>query len=182
MGIETREFVPDQQLIALCLCAICHDEVAAVPVVPNGCHNHIFCTDCLTQWLERSKTCPTCRSPSTDTNPLPPHASVLYGMLRQRCYFEAEGCDGVFPPTRFNEHLRHCQYRPVCCDNRKCRWHGVLGELPAHMTTCVDRQRVWTDSDLACYVCIWRVEHETEEELTATPLHCPYQSHIKDGR
>ena len=56
-----------------------------------------------------------------------------------------------------------------------------MGELPAHMTTCVDRQRVWTDSDLACYVCIWRVEHETEEELTATPLHCPYQSHIKDG-
>ncbi|KAI3666793.1 hypothetical protein L6452_41830 [Arctium lappa] len=41
------------------ICAICQDKMHA-PVML--CCRHIFCDDCVSEWLEREKTCPLCRA------------------------------------------------------------------------------------------------------------------------
>ncbi|XP_024974741.1 RING finger and transmembrane domain-containing protein 2-like [Cynara cardunculus var. scolymus] len=41
------------------ICAICQDKMRA-PVML--CCKHIFCEDCVSEWLEREKTCPLCRA------------------------------------------------------------------------------------------------------------------------
>lgn len=41
------------------ICSICHDELSS-PVV-LAC-KHIFCEECVGEWLEREQTCPLCRA------------------------------------------------------------------------------------------------------------------------
>ncbi|KAF2076926.1 hypothetical protein CYY_001764 [Polysphondylium violaceum] len=41
-------------------CSICQEKMVS-PIVLRC--NHIFCEDCVSQWFEREKTCPLCRSP-----------------------------------------------------------------------------------------------------------------------
>lgn len=41
------------------ICAICQDKMLA-PVML--CCRHIFCEDCVSEWLERERTCPLCRA------------------------------------------------------------------------------------------------------------------------
>jgi len=40
-------------------CSICHDDVSN-PVILSC--KHIFCEDCVCEWLERERTCPLCRA------------------------------------------------------------------------------------------------------------------------
>lgn len=41
------------------MCPICHDEPSTP--VRLGC-SHVFCEDCIAEWLQRERTCPICRS------------------------------------------------------------------------------------------------------------------------
>ncbi|CAN0042050.1 unnamed protein product [Discosporangium mesarthrocarpum] len=32
---------------------------------------HLFCNDCVNEWLERERTCPLCRADVPSSNPIP---------------------------------------------------------------------------------------------------------------
>jgi len=40
-------------------CSICQDEMQQPITLPC---NHLFCEECVSEWFEREKTCPICRS------------------------------------------------------------------------------------------------------------------------
>ncbi|KAJ0788983.1 putative transcription factor C2H2 family [Helianthus annuus] len=50
---------PEQVIEAGDLCAICREKMQ-VPVLLRC--KHIFCEDCVSEWFERERTCPLCRS------------------------------------------------------------------------------------------------------------------------
>ncbi|KAK1415419.1 hypothetical protein QVD17_31200 [Tagetes erecta] len=50
---------PEQVIEAGDLCAICQEKMQA-PVLLRC--KHIFCEDCVSEWFERERTCPLCRS------------------------------------------------------------------------------------------------------------------------
>lgn len=43
------------------MCSICHDTLTN-PIRIASCQ-HIFCSECIDEWLERESTCPLCRGP-----------------------------------------------------------------------------------------------------------------------
>ncbi len=46
------------------VCAICRDTITDQKVLPCG---HVFDTDCINEWLQRSRQCPYCRAPVSST-------------------------------------------------------------------------------------------------------------------
>jgi len=46
---------------ATTMCPICHDTLSS-PVKIASC-SHVFCSECIDEWLERESTCPLCRGP-----------------------------------------------------------------------------------------------------------------------
>lgn len=59
-----------------CKCAICQDLWVDPCVLECG---HIFCEACSASWLERQRTCPTCRRPQ----------SLIDGWGRRSCQLQA---------------------------------------------------------------------------------------------
>lgn len=59
-------------------CIICSDLfISADSIVTAGSCGHCFHFHCLTQWLERSKSCPQCRSKCTQRNILRIYLNIL---------------------------------------------------------------------------------------------------------
>ncbi|XP_076800099.1 uncharacterized protein LOC143445110 isoform X2 [Clavelina lepadiformis] len=57
-------------------CVICHDPLKSMEVHRLLC-GHIFHNDCLAKWLERNRTCPTCRDYAIDTSEYPPLCNAI---------------------------------------------------------------------------------------------------------
>eukprot|EP00697_Spironema_sp_BW2_P010727 gnl/Spiro4/26085_TR13010_c0_g1_i1.p1 gnl/Spiro4/26085_TR13010_c0_g1~~gnl/Spiro4/26085_TR13010_c0_g1_i1.p1 ORF type:complete len:183 (+),score=7.65 gnl/Spiro4/26085_TR13010_c0_g1_i1:89-637(+) len=75
---------------------------------------HSFCYECISTWLARSETCPTCRAPLR-LNKL--HRDLLVqnivNELRVYCQFRREGCEWTDEYVRFPAHVPSCIYNPA---------------------------------------------------------------------
>ncbi|CAM9439690.1 unnamed protein product [Ectocarpus sp. 6 AP-2014] len=49
-------------------CSICYDRMSRPLLLPC---NHLFCGECVAEWLERERTCPLCRAEVPSSNPIP---------------------------------------------------------------------------------------------------------------
>ncbi|CAN0260912.1 unnamed protein product [Ectocarpus sp. 4 AP-2014] len=49
-------------------CSICYDQMSRPLLLPC---NHLFCGECVAEWLERERTCPLCRAEVPSSNPIP---------------------------------------------------------------------------------------------------------------
>ncbi|CAM9611054.1 unnamed protein product [Pylaiella littoralis] len=49
-------------------CSICYDRMERPLILPC---NHIFCGECVAEWLEQERTCPLCRAEVPTSNPIP---------------------------------------------------------------------------------------------------------------
>eukprot|EP00929_Paragymnodinium_shiwhaense_P119818 TRINITY_DN91720_c0_g1_i1.p1 TRINITY_DN91720_c0_g1~~TRINITY_DN91720_c0_g1_i1.p1 ORF type:complete len:251 (+),score=16.65 TRINITY_DN91720_c0_g1_i1:58-810(+) len=57
----------DKALPREAMCAVCHGVLEkCVALVPCG---HTFCSDCVNQWLKRTPSCPSCRTPVPTKHP-----------------------------------------------------------------------------------------------------------------
>lgn len=64
-------------------CSICYERMVRPVLLPC---EHMFCGECVTEWLEREHTCPLCRLEIPTTNPIPRslrngHTSILPQIL-----------------------------------------------------------------------------------------------------
>lgn len=121
------------------VCQICYD-ILCDPVIVPECE-HVFCSDCLTDWLSRSPTTPQ-RLPSAqsaDENSNPPadlskksgHCPIdrtpvgidelrppqrvfrnLLSALLIRCRFAPAGCDLSVPICELDYHEPNCPHNP----------------------------------------------------------------------
>lgn len=42
------------------VCPICYNEMSGLSEIRKTTCGHLFCRDCISQWLSQSKTCPMC--------------------------------------------------------------------------------------------------------------------------
>ncbi len=67
--VEFGRLATDDDLCNISECCICHEAVRK-PAIVLEC-SHIFCEDCLQEWLDRENTCPLCRRRTQSLNPIP---------------------------------------------------------------------------------------------------------------
>ena len=56
-------------------CSICFDELVHVKYRRKTTCGHVFCSECLREWLHKKQICPLCMTPLTETISAPPSVS-----------------------------------------------------------------------------------------------------------
>ena len=154
------------------MCGICQ----APAEDPKQCaQGHLFCADCIKQWLDKSKTCPMdrakvesvvdCLVAKQMVAELPVrciHASnerprdcgwtgkfsALETHLKD-CEVEntaCELCNTKMAHQEFAKHRKKCPKRSVVCENGKCDWAGLAQDLDEHSNVC-------PESKVSCDLC-----------------------------
>lgn len=101
-----RKFINPDDISYNLQCCICND------VFNNptrlGC-GHTYCYNCIKEWMDKSKICPTCRDTINKSE-----------ISRDLLAFNI------------------IEEQPVCCNNniKGCPWKGLLSELLSHLKFC----------------------------------------------
>lgn len=116
MGIEPERFVEVNQELICCICKNVFVEPTETPC------RHVFCTECISRWLDLRNTCPTCRSPlrAFDMKPPLPLLKNIIGKLQIRCDFIDQGCTEIVDYEQLENHTRDCPYGPMTCQIEGC--------------------------------------------------------------
>ena len=91
-------------------CGICHD-ILMEPMVSDCCRQ-TYCKNCIEQWLTNNNSCPNDRSLLT-TNELSEAPRMVYnvlGNIKMKCRFYENGCDVIVKLSKFEDHLKSCQF------------------------------------------------------------------------
>ncbi|KAG8433324.1 hypothetical protein GDO86_017563, partial [Hymenochirus boettgeri] len=128
--LEIFTKTPDHDL----LCAICHGVMRCPVMISCG---HIFCRNCVMQWLKRQRTCPCCRSEVR---------GKLYALMHKlkrkinrldvKCPNEQNGCPAHFPLVKCEEHAEHCAYGVLTCSNEGCPARVLRKDMYEHSQAC----------------------------------------------
>ena len=79
------------------------------------CGQH-FCNSCLSDWLQRKKTCPHCRKEHFQSM-INKEKIREINELRIRCMYAGRGCDWIGELGSLKDHRRVCGYVMVACTN-----------------------------------------------------------------
>ncbi|XP_043110287.1 RING finger protein 151 [Puntigrus tetrazona] len=131
-GYEVEQFVdtPDDDLI----CVICR-AVLRCPVRLKC--NHVFCKECILQWMKRQVKCPCCRQPIDQNQML-----VLFklsksiGRLSIKCRNAQQGCRATFPLSNEYLHISSCPYEWQLCPHEGCGQQVLRKDAQAHDQSC----------------------------------------------
>ena len=100
-------------------CGIC----SCVFKDPVMCKNeHCFCRGCITQHLQNSQTCPSCKQDLT-VDSLSDAPRILRNLLseqRIRCDHHKRGCQEIVQLGKLTSHVAVCSKAPVMCANEEC--------------------------------------------------------------
>lgn len=128
-GYDFHRFVNiNRSQIEDLLCCICMD-VVKEPIRSAVC-KHLYCYDCIHNWLKTSETCPYDRSPLTDSElQNTPQTQQIIDDFIIRCEYHQSGCEYVCAVKEMNTHLANCLHNPdrVCS---KCE--QTLGNEETH--------------------------------------------------
>ncbi|XP_054156332.1 E3 ubiquitin-protein ligase NRDP1-like [Oppia nitens] len=104
-------------------CAICKTPMDD-PVLTKC--DHLFCRQCIGEWLSRNNNCPIDRRKLVldDTHPAPRVVRNLLDQLRMRCYFSGDGCPLILPINDYTRHVDECAYNPGA--ELRCQMCGQL--------------------------------------------------------
>ncbi|XP_070546861.1 uncharacterized protein [Ptychodera flava] len=94
------------------ICQICK-EVLNCPVQLLCEGNHLFCSDCLREWLGTSPTCPLCRVRVTEMSitRIPVALCNIMGELQIHCDYDWKGCREACTLSNLSEHVIFCTYK-----------------------------------------------------------------------
>jgi len=142
MGYDLDRFEQqvDEEFICPICCMVLEDTVEA------PCQ-HVFCSGCINQWLDRESNCPSCRERvvQSDLRPGPRSLRNLLGKLEIKCDFGREGCRRTVKLEHLAAHIRECDYNPrkmVKC-TKGCEMELQSCQMSAH--SCVKDLRKLVD-------------------------------------
>lgn len=117
------------------LCGICQ-EVPFRPEECNSCQN-IFCTDCISQWLEKKAKCPfDCPLPFQSNKPHKMIRQAL-GALKYRCLNRENGCEEIIMLESLSKHEGKCEFGKIKCPfSPDCSIEMFRKEKEKHEETC----------------------------------------------
>ncbi|XP_045141963.1 RING finger protein 151 [Echinops telfairi] len=116
------------------VCSVCHG-VLKRPVRLTC--SHIFCKNCILQWLARQKTCPCCRKQVK-------RRSLVYvnklrkaiGRLEVKCKNAEAGCLATCPLAHRRRHQDSCPFEQMACPNDGCSMRVQRWALAEHRRYC----------------------------------------------
>ena len=122
------------------LCTVC-SEVLDKPmcVCQEG---HTFCKACISRWLEKQQTCPTCRCAISQASLRPSRiVETLIGALDVCCHHSAKpnDDDGAHSSVCDSTSGQACAEEPAAKRQRMdngCSWMGALRDLDGHLQSC----------------------------------------------
>ncbi|KAI1298693.1 E3 ubiquitin-protein ligase NRDP1 [Halotydeus destructor] len=110
-GIDKGRF-KKQPLNSNFVCSICQG-VLVDPVQRLSCQ-HVYCRDCITNWLLNQNTCPIDRQPLTRNYLIqaPRLLRQLVGELEVCCDHRDRGCDDFVALEDLQRHVKNCPFGP----------------------------------------------------------------------
>ena len=109
MGWDTDRFPknPDPELI----CCICQGVLKDALVSPC---EHVFCSNCLKDWLKQKPECPNCRFQMSERElkEVIPLVKNLISKLEIFCDYKERGCTEITTIEELQQHLRSCNFAP----------------------------------------------------------------------
>ncbi|KAI9018495.1 hypothetical protein CLU79DRAFT_290752 [Phycomyces nitens] len=105
-------------------CGLCQD-LLDEPIQVRCPEDHIFCKQCITNYIEQNDVCPFCQT-TIDPSQFQPSKFVMrqIGRLPVYCVYRATGCSwqGLF----YEDHSNQCEHQPADCPNRDQGMHAIL--------------------------------------------------------
>ena len=128
---------PDPDLVC-CICTCILDEPLVSPC------QHVFCKVCIHTWLERKKTCPTCRTRlvKDDLHPVLPLVRNMLNRLTMMCDYRQNGCEKVLHMEQFDAHIKDCQFEMVTCRYERCLKRLLKRDIQRHENEDCDFKEV----------------------------------------
>ncbi|CAG2119053.1 unnamed protein product [Medioppia subpectinata] len=131
MGYDCSRFT--DEISEELLCSICSEVLEEA--LTTDCE-HLFCRQCITEWLSVNRTCPIDRLYITARNlkAAPRVVRNLLGKLDIRCDFAPDGCQTVVALEALEKHVNDCYYNPkkrLCCQKGCDKWM-TREELKTH--------------------------------------------------
>ncbi|XP_078610439.1 uncharacterized protein LOC144881319 isoform X2 [Branchiostoma floridae x Branchiostoma japonicum] len=127
--LEMFDPPPDQEFI----CSICRCVMEDPQECPCG---HVFCKDCIQQWLRSHSTCPNCRKHCHMIKPVLPMVRNLISHLTIRCENHQAGCEKRIQLEYYDNHKLTCDYASVPCPNEGCDLKVLRLNMDDHHGVC----------------------------------------------
>eukprot|EP00058_Branchiostoma_floridae_P021663 XP_002607153.1 hypothetical protein BRAFLDRAFT_118654 [Branchiostoma floridae] len=127
--LEMFDPPPDQEFI----CSICRCVMEDPQECPCG---HVFCKDCIQQWLRSHSTCPNCRKHCHMIKPVLPMVRNLISHLTIRCENHQAGCEKRVQLEYYDNHKLTCDYASVPCPNEGCDTQVLRINMDDHRGVC----------------------------------------------
>ncbi|CAH1274431.1 RNF151 [Branchiostoma lanceolatum] len=127
--LEMFDPPPDQEFI----CSICRCVMEDPQECPCG---HVFCKECIQQWLRSHSNCPNCRKQCYQVKPVLPMVRNLINHLTIRCENHEAGCDKKVQLEYYDNHKKVCDYASVPCPNEGCDLHVLRINMDKHNSVC----------------------------------------------
>ncbi|CAK61783.1 unnamed protein product (macronuclear) [Paramecium tetraurelia] len=117
------------------LCLICQ-ELVVDPKECSQCQN-LFCSECITQWLEKRKSCPyNCSKEIELKNP---HRIVKNQISQIEVKCVNKGCDLQMQIQNIDSHLQQCEYQEKQCQFADCDFKDIQKQIKHHEQICEHR-------------------------------------------
>ena len=133
MGLDVNRCV-DGCIDDQYLCGICCG-IIVVPKVILTC-SHVFCEQCIREWIESKHNCPIDREPTLDVECLGDVSDEYYDNYSDivlKCVNWGHGCDQTFTIIDIKSHEDMCRYEPNGVQKSECYECGhfvpVTGKL-----------------------------------------------------
>ncbi|CAD8094446.1 unnamed protein product [Paramecium primaurelia] len=119
------------------LCLICQ-ELVIDPKECSQCQN-LFCSDCITSWLQQKKKCPyNCSDEIQLKNP---HRIVKNSISQIEVKCLNKGCDKQMQIQSLDSHLLQCEYVETKCPFPECDFKDSLKQIKIHQLNCEHRTK-----------------------------------------
>ena len=158
MGIEQERFVDVSQELLCCICTGVLEDPVESPC------RHVFCSECISTWLNTRASCPTCRKKmvASELKPALPLVKNIIAKLQIRCDFVELGCKEIVDLELFKTHCNSCQFAPVFCENEGCGLNFQRKDKSFHESVCAFRRVICSEgcgltvsfSDLGSHNCV----------------------------
>jgi E3 ubiquitin-protein ligase NRDP1 len=93
------------------MCSIC-SEILRDPLTTEC--EHLYCRECISDWLKDNRTCPIDRLyiHLRNLRPAPRVIRNLLGKLDIHCDYMSDGCQKIVPLETLDRHVNDCYYNP----------------------------------------------------------------------